>query len=34
MKKHKDLYLNPFYVPVEKTLLSLDPNEKNMRFWK
>lgn len=26
MKKHKDIYLNPFYVPTEKTLLSLDPN--------
>lgn len=27
-------YVNPFYMPLEKTLLNLDPNEKNMRFWK
>lgn len=29
-----DIYLNPFYMPLEKTLLGFDPNEKNMRFWK
>lgn len=33
-KKYKDIYVNPFYVPAEKTLLNLDANEKNMRFWK
>lgn len=34
IKKHKDIYTNNFYVPIQKTLLSFDANEKNMRFWK
>lgn len=34
MKKEKDIYLNPFYVPTHRNLLTFDANEKNMRFWK
>lgn len=34
IRKDKDIYINPFYIPAQKTLLTLDANEKNMRFWK
>jgi hypothetical protein len=33
-KKDKDTFLNPFYAPTHKNLLTFDANEKNMRFWK
>jgi hypothetical protein len=34
LRQNKKMYMNAFYNPLEKTLLKMDPNEKNMRFWK
>lgn len=32
--ENKQKFLNPFYLPIKKDLLTFEPNQKNMRFWK